>query len=54
MNNDQPIQITATRRTAPDLERFAAALLALALSRVEAEENGSHEGNAGRPEGERG
>jgi hypothetical protein len=30
-----PIRIKVTKKTAPDLERFAAALLALAIARVE-------------------
>lgn len=33
-----PVPITVIKRRDPDLERFAAALLALAIARVEAEE----------------
>ncbi len=32
-----PVHITAVRKDPPDLDRFVAALLALAISRVEAE-----------------
>ena len=35
---EPPIPITVTKKTEPDLERFAAALLALAMARVEAAE----------------
>ena len=33
----RPIHITAVRKDPPDLDRFIAALLALAIARVEAE-----------------
>lgn len=33
----RPIHITAVRKDPPDLDRFVAALLALAIARVEAE-----------------
>lgn len=32
-----PVHITAVRKDPPDLDRFVAALLALAIARVEAE-----------------
>jgi len=34
----RPIHITAARKDPPDLDRFVAALLALAIARVEAEQ----------------
>jgi hypothetical protein len=34
----RPVHITSVRRDPPDLDRFVAALLALAIARVEAEQ----------------
>lgn len=34
---NRPVHITAIRKDPPDLDRFVAALLALAIARVEAE-----------------
>jgi len=46
------IHITAVRKDPPDLDRFVAALLALAIARVEAEREEAKDGApAGEPGG---
>jgi len=48
-----PVHITAVRKDPPDLDRFVAALLALAIARVEAKhEDGEAEVSAPDPEGD--
>ena len=49
----RPIHITAVRKDPPDLDRFVAALLALAIARVEAEQAEARSASPGvEPEGD--
>lgn len=48
----RPIHITAVRKDPPDLDRFVAALLALAIARVEAEREEAAATPASDPEGD--
>lgn len=50
----RPIHVTAVRKDPPDLDRFVAALLALAIARVEAaREEAATEAPVPEPEGGR-
>lgn len=44
-----PVRIKVTKKTEPDLERFAAALLALAVARLEAQQEVEQAGSSQEP-----